>query len=77
MNILIYQDILRLYTVSDVTMHSRAYLFMAHVLCMRHNSILGLSGSTTFSTFAHKVHDFRKEDTEYKTCGLIFSKNFI
>jgi hypothetical protein len=44
-------------------------------LRMRHVNICGLSGSTYFSTLAHKRHDFRKIVTKHKMCILIFSTN--
>jgi hypothetical protein len=30
-----------------------------------------------FSTFSHKLHDFRKEVTEYEMGVLIFSTTFV
>ena len=30
-----------------------------------------------FSTLSHKQHDFRKNVTEHKMCGLIFSTTFV
>jgi hypothetical protein len=40
--------------------------------------ICGLSGTTIcFSKLSHKRYNFREKVTEYKTCVLIFSTNFI
>ena len=44
-------------------------LGIQHTMHMHRTVIYGLSGSTNFSTFSHKRHDFRKKKVpEHKMC---------
>jgi len=48
-----------------------------YAIGMRRIAICGLSGSKYLSTLFHIRHNFLNKNVEHKTCGLIFSANFV